>query len=212
MYTGFISKNKNTPTYVAIAGILLMLVASWLDYTSGPPPPVRLSQYRCSKPSRRAACLPTSTRSTLTGSKAWWIRLSTTWRRRARKRRPRRRARRRCPQLLNPISRPPSHADSTHPLRCTSPPPWARGPTTPKVRMRKARTGKSTGMPSKRACTTSTTLNPTLRRRARCRHCRHCRRCPSATPLRRRRPSQRAGIPRRWSPRTWQRRRRQRHL
>lgn len=32
MYTGFISKNKNTSTYVAIAGILLMLVASWLDY------------------------------------------------------------------------------------------------------------------------------------------------------------------------------------
>lgn len=32
MYTGFISKNKNTPTYVAIAGVVLILVASWLDY------------------------------------------------------------------------------------------------------------------------------------------------------------------------------------
>ena len=174
---------------------------SALSSPSGAPPPVRLAQDRCSKPSRRAACLPTSTMSTLTGSKAWWIRLLTMWRRRARKRRPRRRARRQCPHPLNLFSRPPSHFDPTHPLRCTSPPPRARG-LTPRVRMTKARTGRSTVMPSKRACTT---LNPRLRRHARCRHCR-CRLL--ATPLRRRRRSQRARIPSRWSPRTWQRRRR----
>ena len=32
MYTGFVTKSKNTTTTVAIVGVLLLLVASWLEY------------------------------------------------------------------------------------------------------------------------------------------------------------------------------------
>ena len=32
MYVGFATKNKNVPTYVAIAGLLLMLTANWMEY------------------------------------------------------------------------------------------------------------------------------------------------------------------------------------
>jgi NADH-quinone oxidoreductase subunit N len=32
MYTGFVTKNKNTSTLVAIVGVILLLVASWLEY------------------------------------------------------------------------------------------------------------------------------------------------------------------------------------
>ena len=32
MYVGFIAKNKNLPTYVAIAGIIFLLVANWMEY------------------------------------------------------------------------------------------------------------------------------------------------------------------------------------
>ena len=32
MYVGFITKNKNVPTYVAIAGIILLLVVNWMEY------------------------------------------------------------------------------------------------------------------------------------------------------------------------------------
>ena len=32
MYVGFIAKNKNIPTYVAIAGIILLLVVNWMEY------------------------------------------------------------------------------------------------------------------------------------------------------------------------------------
>jgi NADH-quinone oxidoreductase subunit N len=32
MYVGFIAKNKNLPTYVAIAGIVSLLVSNWMEY------------------------------------------------------------------------------------------------------------------------------------------------------------------------------------
>ena len=32
MYVGFIAKNKNLPTYFAIAGIIFLLVANWMEY------------------------------------------------------------------------------------------------------------------------------------------------------------------------------------
>ena len=32
MYVGFIAKNKNVPTYIAIAGIILLLVVNWMEY------------------------------------------------------------------------------------------------------------------------------------------------------------------------------------
>lgn len=36
MYTGIVSKNKAVPRYVAIAGIILLMVVNWLEYASVP--------------------------------------------------------------------------------------------------------------------------------------------------------------------------------